>query len=125
MNVRHGRGAFTDGAADALHRTGAHVADGKHAGDARFEGGGHIRGRVALGGQTCQEETVRIEPDAAAFQPLRLGIRSDKQEHMPNGSLLLDPVASVAPRHGGKAAPGRRAIASTRCWDAFRCSTWH
>ena len=93
MNLRHHRGAFADRAADALHRAGANVADGKHAGYARFERGGHVR-RAARGGLTRQYESVRVERDAAAFQPLGLRIRADKQEDVTDRPLLLGPAAS-------------------------------
>src|SRR3954454_21384716 len=37
MDLRHHVGAFADGAAHALHRVGAHVADGEHPRHARAQ----------------------------------------------------------------------------------------
>src|SRR5438128_2681149 len=84
MDQRHGGSAFTYCAANPLHGTGAHVADCKHAGNARLQRSGHMPCSVAYGRLTCQHKAMRVESDATAFEPTSLGVSAYEKEHVPD-----------------------------------------
>src|SRR4051812_40820776 len=62
---RHHLGALADRAADALHRTGADIADRKHARNRRLQ----YLHRTAIGRNAGDDEAMTIKRDAAIREP--------------------------------------------------------
>ena len=82
MDLRHGRGAVSNGGGHALGRACPDIADGEHTAPAGFEiAEGAIRPTPANFLPTGDHEAFRIEVDAAV-QPRRIGLRADEQEQM-------------------------------------------
>jgi hypothetical protein len=93
VDQRHRRGAVADRAAHALDRAGAHVAHGERAAHAGLERVGHAARQHAAvlagdGVGAGQHEAVLVDRHAAAFEPARLGIGADEQEHVAQLALV-------------------------------------
>lgn len=85
MDLRHHAGPLADGRADALDRSGTHIADGEHARDVRLE----RRRSVASVGRpgivwsdvgAGPHEALGVKGDGAILEPLRRGIHADEDE---------------------------------------------
>jgi hypothetical protein len=100
------------GAAHALHRSRAHVADGERARHAASRTARQARsaaGRPASGARRLrarEHEAVRIDGDAAALEPRGLRIGADEHEDVAQVAPLLAAVARTAPAHAAQARGG-------------------
>jgi hypothetical protein len=74
VDLRHHGSALPDGGADALHRSGAHIADREHARHAGLE---RQRKIVPRG-----NETLFIDRDVAILEPRGARVRAEEQEHV-------------------------------------------
>jgi hypothetical protein len=80
VNQRNRGRPLADGATDALHGARPDISHRENARDVRLERRGNARLRIARGGFSRQDETIRIERYAAAAKPFRFGISANEQE---------------------------------------------
>src|SRR5215831_11031918 len=91
VDLRDRRRTFTDGAADALHRPRAHIADREHSRHAALE----RRAAMARG-----HKALVVEGDWTVAQPPGSGIRAEKQKHVIHGTCLRRVSVAIPPGHG-------------------------
>src|SRR5262249_879572 len=110
MKLRHDDGPFSDGAAYALHRAAAHVADREDARNARLQWPGN--GPPPRPDEIIEREigprlheALGVQRDVAAPEPLGRGVRPDEEEHVVDVDLLLHTGAVVSPSDAVEASP--------------------
>ncbi len=113
--------AFADRAADALDRTGAHIADREHTGDTGLEQRNSPI-QIFPRESSRDDKPGAVEIDAAILQPGGGGVRADKQKHVAcvDGSFLAGLAVAIAhalePGLGRAVHLGRfQSAASIRC----------
>src|ERR1700674_969335 len=100
MNLGHGGSPFADGAAHALYRAGAHVADREYTRDARLERGNGVSGNSLGYHLPGQHEAIRVDRRAATSEPFSFRVRTNEQEDVMYRPLFLGTAGAIAPRHG-------------------------
>src|ERR1700704_6760501 len=88
--------ALADGAADAFHRSRAHIADGEHARHGGFQRR-HRASLILFGLRASHHETSAVDRDAAAVEPAGGGISADEQEQIADVSGTLFTGQTAAP----------------------------
>src|SRR5256886_15857198 len=92
MDLRDRRRPLANGAADALHRPGAHVSDCETPGHAGFQG----QASAAAGGY----EPLVVDRDVAILQPFGGGIRAEDHEDVADRPRFRLFRVAVPPGHG-------------------------
>ena len=102
MELGHHRRPFADGAPDAFHRAATHVADGEDTRRARLQRSGDVF--AARPDQFLEREvdprlheTLPIERNVAAPEPLGRRIGAHEEEDVPDVRLVLESGALVLP----------------------------
>src|SRR5437667_7721269 len=92
MDLRDRRRPLANGAADALHGSGAHVPDRENPGHAGFQ---RQPGAVAGG-----YEALVVDRDVAILQPFGRGICAEEHEDVADRPRFLLFRVAVSPGHG-------------------------
>src|SRR5579871_6363434 len=87
--------AFADRRGNALHRSGAHVADRENAGATCLQEPALLAG-IGAG----QDETLAVQRDARSRKPIGIRLGADEQKQMANRPAHFRPGLASAPSNG-------------------------